>query len=334
MNRTGLRVRHVASLAGLLAVLVLSLVATSALAAEPCAPRAKVAPALQRLEAAMATHRFVTYTPTSLKVVDGEVKRADAASIRADLAALRPWFDALVTYTARDGGELVPGIAEELGYKAVIVGIWTPGDPEELSNALKLAKRHPKLVVGLALGNEIVFGKRGTWADLARYVKLTRERVPEVPIAVSEPFAQFLESDAGGVLAGLDFMLVNIHPVFEPWFKTAGPENWADFVAKVTAKLAATYCGPILVKETGLPTGPAEMGFDEAKQAAFWRALEEQMKPSRARAFSYFAAFDAPWRVSDFNPVAGHHPEEAFWGLFTEARRPKSAIEGLSKLAK
>lgn len=316
----------------LIAVIILSFVAAPAFAAEPCAPRTKVTPALQRLEAAMATRRFVTYTPTSLKVVDGEVRRADAASIRADLAALRPWFDALITYTARDGGELVPGIAEELGYKAVIVGIWTPGDPEELSNALKLAKRHPKLVVGLSIGNEIVFGKRGTWADLARYVKLTRERMPEVPIAVSEPFAQFLDDAAREVLPALDFMPVNIHPVFEPWFKTAGPENWADFVAKVTEKLAGAYCGPILVKETGLPTGPAAMGYDEAKQAQFWRALEEQMKPSRARAFSYFAAFDAPWRVSDFNPVAGHHPEEAHWGLFTEARAPKPAIEGLKKL--
>lgn len=315
-----------------LSILLLSLIATSAFAAEPCAPYPKAAPRLALLETAMASHRFVTYTPTSLKVVDGEVRRAGAASIRADLAALRPWFDALVTYTARDGGELVPGIAEELGYKAVIVGIWTPGDPEELSHALKLAKRHPKLVVGLSIGNEIVFGKRGTWAELARYVKLTRERVPEVPITVSEPFAQFLEGDAGGVLASLDFMLVNVHPVFEPWFKTAGPENWADFVAKVTEKLAGAYCGPILVKETGLPTAPAAMGFSEARQAQFWRALERRMKPSDAHAFAYFAAFDAPWRTQDFNPVAGRHPEEAHWGLFGEARAPKPAIEGLKKL--
>ncbi|HUD51776.1 hypothetical protein [Parvibaculum sp.] len=316
----------------LIAVIILSFFATAASAAEPCEPRAKVAPALHRLEDAMAKDRFITYTPTSLKVVDGNVTPADADSIRADLKTLRPWFDAIVTYSARDGAELIPGIAQELGYKAVIIGIWSPGDSEELSNALKLAKRYPKLVVGLSLGNEIVFGKRGTWAELARYVKLTRERVPDLPITVSEPFAQFLESDSSDVRDDLDFLLVNVHPVFESWFKTAGPDNWADFDVKIVDKLADAFCGPILIKETGLPTGPAEMGYDEGKQAAFWRALERQMPPSKSHAFSYFAAFDAPWRTQDFNPVAGHHPEEAFWGLFTEARAPKPAIEGLKKL--
>ena len=315
-----------------IAVIILSFLATAALADEPCAPRARAAPSLQRLEAAMAADRFVTYTPTSLKVIDGEVTPANADSIRADLRALRPYFNALVTYTSRDGGELVPGIAEELGYKAVIIGIWTPGDPEELSNALKLARRYPKLIVGLSIGNEVVFGKRGTWANLERYIALTRSRLPELPLTVSEPFAQFLDSDASDVRGDLDFMLVNIHPIFEPWFKTAGPENWADFVVKVTDKLAGAFCGPILVKETGVPTGPADMGYTPEKQAAFWHALETRMKPSRASAFSWFAAFDASWRVSDFNPVAGRHPEEAWWGLFTEDRKPKPAIEGLTKL--
>lgn len=315
-----------------IAVIFLSFVSSLAFAAEPCEPHAKVAPALHRLEEAMAKDRFVTYTPTSLKVVDGNVTRADADSIRADLKALRPWFDALVTYTSRDGGELVPGIAQELGFKAVVIGVWTPGDPEEMRNAIALARRYPKFVVGLSLGNEIVFGKRGTWEQLARYVKLTRERVPDLPLTVSEPFAQFLDGSSSDVRDDLDFLLVNVHPVFESWFKTAGPENWADFDVKIVDKLAGAFCGPILVKETGLPTGPAEMGYDAAKQAAFWRALEAQLKPSKARAFSYFAAFDAPWRTADFNPVAGTHPEEAFWGLFTEAREPKPAIQGLKKL--
>jgi exo-beta-1,3-glucanase (GH17 family) len=316
----------------ILFAVLLSLFATSAFAAEPCAPRKAVTPALARLEAAMATTRFVTYNPTGLKVIDGNITPASADSVRADLVALRPYFDGLITYSARDGNEHVADIAQELGYKAVVLGLWTPADPEEVRNAIRAAKAHPKLVVGISLGNEIVFGKRGTWANLQSYLALMRSRIPDVPLTVTEPFAQFLESDAGDVRDQLDFMLVNIHPIFEKWFATAGPENWADFVVKVADKLAGDYCGPILVKETGLPTGPVNMGYDAEKQAAFWRALETQFKPSRARAFSYFSAFDASWRTSDFNPVAGVHPEEAFWGLFTEERAPKPAIQGLKKL--
>jgi exo-beta-1,3-glucanase (GH17 family) len=315
--------------------LILSLVATAAFAADPCNPRKPVAPALARLENAMAHDRFVTYAPTALTVIDGNVTPASADSVRADMKALRPYFDGIITYSARDGAEYVPEIAQELGFKAVIIGLWSPADHEELTNALTAAKKYPKLVVGLSLGNEIVFGKRGTWDNLKSYIDLTRARMPDVPLTVTEPFAQFLDGDAGDVRDDMDFMLVNIHPVFEKWFATAGPDNWADFVVKVTDKLAGKFCGPIIVKETGTPTGPASMGYDEAKQAAFWRALERQMKPSAAGTFSYFSAFDAPWRATDVTPgVPGTHPEEAFWGLFTESRQPKPAIQGLKTLAK
>lgn len=318
----------------ILVVLLSVFISSAAFAAEPCAPRKAVAPALARLETAMATTRFVTYNPTGLKIIDGNITPATPESIREDLKALRPYFDGLVTYSARDGNEHVADIAQELGYKAVVIGLWTPADPEEVRNALRAVKAHPKLVVGISLGNEIIFGKRGTWANLQSYLALMRARVPDVPLTVSEPFAQFLDSDAREVRGQLDFMLVNIHPIFEKWFATAGPVNWADFVVKATDKLADAYCGPILIKETGLPTGPMNLGYDAEKQAAFWRALEAQFKPSRARAFSYFSAFDAPWRTSDFNPVAGVHPEEAFWGLFTEDRSPKPVMQGLEKLKK
>jgi exo-beta-1,3-glucanase (GH17 family) len=314
---------------------IFSLVATAALAAEPCSPRPAVAPALARLESAMAHDRFVTYAPTALTVIDGVVTPASEESVRADLKALRPYFDGIITYSARDGAEFVPQIAQELGFKAVIIGLWSPADQEELRNALTATKKYPKLVVGLSLGNEIVFGQRGTWDNLKTYIDLTRQRVPGVPLTVTEPFAQFLDGDAGDVRDDMDFMLVNIHPIFEKWFATAGPDNWADFVVKVTGKLSDDFCGPIIVKETGTPTGPASMGYDEAKQAAFWRALEKQMTPSAASTFSYFSAFDAPWRANDITPgVPGQHPEEAFWGLFTQSRQPKPAIADLKTLAK
>src|SRR5262245_11155114 len=85
-------------------------------------------PAMARLAAVMTTGRFVTYQPTSQRVVDGKVSLADPASIRADLKALRPRFDGLITYSALHGAEAIPGIAEALGYRAVIVGVWDPFD--------------------------------------------------------------------------------------------------------------------------------------------------------------------------------------------------------------
>jgi len=128
-------------------------------------------------------------------------------------------------------------------------------------------------------------------------------------------------------------MLVNVHPVFQPWFATEPDATAAQFVVNVVGDLAARACGPILVKETGVPTAPASAGYTPARQASFYATLRQRFPPSPTRAFAYFAAFDAPWRVDDANPVPGSHPEESHWGLYDAGRRPKPAALALAPLA-
>lgn len=308
--------------------------AAPALAAPVCAERKSAAPALARLQDAMAEGRFVAYQPTELRVWDGVPTRASEASIRDDLKALRPWFDGLVTYGAHSGGELIPAIAEELGYRAVIIGIWNPADEAEVAAALAAWKAHPEIVAGVSIGNEMVFGRRGTWEGYAKAIERFRADAPDLPLTVTEPFAVFLDDPAArSVLAELDFLAVNIHPVFEPWFAGAPPFNWADFVVKASERLAGeAFCGPVLVKETGVPTAPEAEGFTRENQAAFYKELMRQLPPSRDRAFAWFSAFDAPWRVYDESPVPGVHPEEGHWGLFREDRTPKPVMEAVPKL--
>lgn len=303
-------------------------------AAVPFAAGAAQAAGTSLLKDVMATGRFVAYQPTALKAVNGVLSQADDASIRADLAVLRPWFDGLITYGARNGNERVPDVAATLGYRAVVQGVWDPRDASETANAIAAWQRNPHIVAGLSLGNEIVFGNRGTWNDLLSWLTDVRARAPGLPLAVSEPFAEYTDHpEARAVLAATDFMLVNIHPVFEPWFRSGTADNWTDFVVRVVARLEAIYRRPILVKETGIPTGPASAGFNAIIQRDFYALLAKRLKPSRRRAFAYFTAFDEPWRTGDFNPIPGAHPEEAYWGLFDTARRPKPAMAEIAPLA-
>ena len=303
-------------------------------AAPVCAVHERARPALTRLRDVMADGRFVAFQPTALQVIDGRLTRASDHSIRADLAVLRPWFDGLVTYGVLNGAERIPDIAAELGYRAVIVGIWDPAVEREVANALAAADRNPGLVVGVGLGNEMVLGGRADWPDLERLLRRVRQLAPHLPLAVTETFASFLDdSSARGTLELMDFMLANVHPVFEPWFGGSGAPDRARFVVAVTERLAAAFCGPILVKETGVPTGPPELGYSPEQQRDFYRALETAFPPERQRAFAYFSAFDAPWRVHDFHPVPGWHPEEAFWGMFSDGRAPKPVMRGLPRLA-
>jgi exo-beta-1,3-glucanase (GH17 family) len=187
-------------------------------------------------------------------------------------------------------------------------------------------------VVGLSVGNEMVFAKRRTAAELTLRVAALRLRAPAIPLATTEPFHIFYSDAERGLLGEVDFLLANVHPVFQPWFRAAPDANAAKFVVSVVAELAERYCGAILVKETGVPTAPASAGFSAARQASFYRELRHAFPPSPTRAFAYFTAFDAPWRVADEQASPGFHPEEAYWGLYTEARVPKLAVADIPPL--
>jgi len=301
-------------------------------AAPVCARHPGSATALERLGQAMGQGRFIAYQPTSLTVHNGRSSRADSASIRADLTALRPRFDSLITYGALNGAEAIPDIANGLGFRALIIGIWNPFDEAEVAAALAAARRFPTLVVGLSVGNETVFAKRRTASELTLRLDALRARAPATPLATTEPFHIFNAETARGLLGEVDFLLANVHPVFQPWFRTAPDANAAKFVVSVVRDLAERFCGAILVKETGVPTAPAAAGFSAARQASFYRELRQAFPPSATRAFAYFAAFDAPWRVADEQASPGIHPEEAYWGLYDEARVPKRAVADIPPL--
>lgn len=288
--------------------------------------------ALGRLEDVMLRGRFVAYQPTSLQIFNGHPTPADAASIRADLQVLRSRFDGLITYGSIDGAEAIPAIAASLGFRALIIGVWNPFDPSQLAAAISAARAHPDIVVGLSLGNELAFTRSHDFAELAALAASVRRRLPAIAITTTEPFHMFYGSEAAPLLRQLDFMLVNVHPVFQPWFRGAPDRNAAQFVVNVVTKLGDIYCGPILVKEVGEPTAPSEAGFTPERQASFFAELQAQFPPARKRSFAYFAAFDVPWRA--FDAIAGvpqaskaqPHPEEAHWGLFDEHRQPKPVV--------
>jgi exo-beta-1,3-glucanase (GH17 family) len=316
-----------------LAVLVLTALGCGPVRAEPLCHRSGAsAAALAPLHAALAQARFITYQPTALQVINGQAHAADPASIRADLAALRPHFDALITYDAVHGAEAIPALAAALHFRALIIGVWNPFDPAEVDAALKAAREYPRLVLGVSLGNEMLFSHRATESALTARLAALHAAAPRLALSTSEPFHLFEQPQTAALRAELDFLLPIVHPLFQPWYAGSTARTGAQFVVNVAGDLTRDYCGPLLIKESGEPTAPAERGYSPARQAAFWAALRELLPPTGERAFAYFAAFDAPWRAGDATGVPGPHPEEAFWGLFDAARRPKSAVDQLPPL--
>jgi glucan 1,3-beta-glucosidase len=313
----------------LAAVLIMCASTSNAAVAPTCRHDGAAEPALTLLRNTMAHGRFIAYQPTALQIVDGRPTHASESSIAEDLTVLRSRFDALMTYGALHGAERIPDVAARLEFKAMVVGVWDVTNESEVANAVAAWRRHPQLVVGISLGNEVVLRKSGDFALLAKAIDGVRATAAGVALTTTEPFHLFESVDAAPLLSTADFLLVNVHPIFQPWFANAPDTNAAEFVVNVVNDLARIFCGPILVKETGVPTAPTEAGYSASRQAAFYQRLREQFPASQMRAFAYFAAFDAPWRVND---EPGHHPEEAHWGLYDDRRRPKPVVATIPEL--
>jgi exo-beta-1,3-glucanase (GH17 family) len=295
-------------------------------AAVASAARADVDP--ERVRAALASVRFVAYSPRGFDPGAGG-SAPPAAALRADLAVLRPTFDGLITYSCASGLDALPRLAREAGFRAVVVGVWAPDDAGELARALAAAKAEPEVVIALALGNEGLFFHRYDPAALVRAFARARRALPALALTTSEPFSVYLDDPQS--LPREDLLLPNVHPIDQPWYGTAPPETAVDFVANVVSKLEARFGVPVLVKETGLPSGPKEAGFDPAAQAGFWSALRRRLPPTRAHAFAYFEAFDGPWKPARSpDPSPAKRAREAHWGFFELDGTAKPAVRAVA----
>jgi exo-beta-1,3-glucanase (GH17 family) len=283
------------------------------------------------VRAAIGSLRFVAYTPTDLKIVAGKVHAASQESIRKDLAILREDFQGLITYSCADGVEEVPVVASSLGYRALILGIWDPLSEREISNVKRLVNTYPQLIVGVSVGNETLLAQRHKWSVLRSTIQRLRSDLPGVAITTSEPFYYYLNDDPADFLAVQDFLLPSVHPLFQPWFDQATTAQAVDFVVRVAGLLSAKTNKPVLIKETGLPSGPPGTRFTPAAQEEFWVSLLQQLPPAPGSGFAYFEAFDHDWKEENARREFGSHPEEGYWGLYTADGQPKDVVAELRK---
>ena len=274
--------------------------------------------------------RFMAYTPSEFSVLHGKPIPASAASIAEDLRVLRPFVDGLITYSTANGLGDIVGLAQKAGFRAIILGIWSPSDKNEVSAAVTLAQQYPGLVRAIVVGNEGLFWERYTWQDVQRTIKHIRRAVPRVAVTTSEPMVSYLGSPARLGCEDQDFLLPNIHPIFESWFRPGSVVQATEFVVDIAQRLYERCDKFVLIKETGLPSEPADAGYSPARQRLFWRDLMQRMRAQAHASLALFEAFDAPWKIEEIARDTGRRDEsEAAWGWFTVSHTPKAVVEVL-----
>jgi exo-beta-1,3-glucanase (GH17 family) len=276
--------------------------------------------------------RFIAYTPRSFSLAGGKVRAATGAGIRKDLVLLRPYFNGLITYSAINGLENIPRIAEELAYRALILGIWDPSSEIELQNVIHAAQKYPNLIGAIIVGNEGLYTKRYQQQDVQKARARIKKALPDLPVTTSEPFFLYFEPEYHQFFNDHDLLMPNIHPVFEKWFTPAAPIPGVEMVVNMAEKFKTAYSRPLLIKETGMPSGPQEQGFSPKQQALFWSELHKRFPFSPHQSLACFEAFDAPWKPEEMAAtLPGDHRGEGSWGFFTTEGKEKPVVDILPR---
>lgn len=270
---------------------------------------------------------MIGYTPSQLdpRNPDNQVK-LPTSSIKADLAALRPAFDGLVTYGYHEAcTPRILAIAKELNYRAVMIGIWQPKSADEVDGVARLVEQyHDDMAVTVIIGNEGLIFNRYEEDDLRIAHARLRKRLPaDVPLTTTEPLTTY---DRQFVRDFGDFLAPNIHPVFDaPDLEAAKAVAWTNEHA---LKLAKQSGKSVLVKETGFPhAGKQRYTLDT--QRAFWSEYVSQPLLAKVEGKAdwifrgvAFEAFDLHWK-SEASGLA----IERSWGLMSAERKPHPAFE-------
>ena len=99
-------------------------------------------------------------------------------------------------------------------------------------------------VAGICLGNEALFAKRSDTPQLLAAIARLRAQAPQLPLTTSEPFHLFEAPPGNALLGQLDFLLVNVHPVFQ---SAARSSAWPGTTAPPATRRPPS--SPILVED-------------------------------------------------------------------------------------
>ncbi len=258
-------------------------------------------------ETAVSAIQWVAYTPPSGNPDRGV--EATPEAIRLDLETLRKArFTGLVTYGCSGVmGTEFPRIAQEVGFKGLIIGIWDPSNQQEIAAAVAAASN--PMVLGYCVGNEGLPEKgqtkgRYTLEQLTAVIPSLRTLTGK-PVTTAEQYGDY--SDARLLKLG-DWVFPTVHPYFYHVREPLAAVKWTKAAYDDLKTRSGRF---VLFKEVGLPTAGDEEGkMSEAAQEKYYTELAKTDVK-----FVYFEGFDQPWKT--------HLPIEPHWGIFAADRTPK-----------
>lgn len=235
--------------------------------------------------------------------------RISREQIASDLAALAPLTRCIRIYAVNQGLELVPEIAAQLGLK-VLLGAWIGHDPalnrQELETAIQLANRHPKVIRGLIVGNEVLLRREQPEAALKALLDEARSRV-QVPVTYADVWEFWLRHPS--LADSVDFITVHILPYWED--EPVAVDQAVSHVGQVRQQLLEHYGKPVLIGETGWPSQGRQREAARPGKVEQARYIRSFVHEAHRRDWDYnlIEAIDQPWKRHLEGTVGG------CWGI-------------------
>ncbi|MEL6429944.1 MAG: glycosyl hydrolase family 17 protein, partial [Planctomycetota bacterium] len=218
--------------------------------------------------------------------------------LRGDSAMVR-------TYSVSSGLEDAGWILHQLGKEAVI-GAWLDDDEEanrtELETLIRLA--HEGEVDVAVVGSEVLLRGDLEPEALLALLREARERLPaQVPLTTADTRESFLAHPE--LLDAIDLVYVNYHPY---WAGVAIEDAVPTLAAWHDEMLEYAGATPVVVSEAGWPSAGGANGDAEATPANAARFFLEFVSWARRGnvRYTYFSAFDEPWKANDEGPEGAH----------------------------
>lgn len=235
--------------------------------------------------------------------------------IRRRLEILRPYTSWIRSFSTIEGNELIPKIAKEMGMKT-LVGAWLSDDleknEEEIAGLLQLAS--DGYVDIAAVGNEVLYRKDLSVAQLLEYIQSVKSQVDNIPVGYVDAYYEFVMRPE--IAEVCDIILSNCYPF---WEGTAYEHSLQHIKHMYGQSKMAASGKKVIITETGWPSHGEALGGAQPNSLnalkyfiniQLW-AIDEGIE------VFYFSSFDESWKVGAEGTVG------AYWGIWDKHEKLK-----------
>ena len=228
--------------------------------------------------------------------------------IRRRLEILKPHTKWIRTFSCTEGNELIPPLAKEYGIKT-LVGAWLSDDlatnDKEIENLVNLTKQG--YVDIAAVGNEVLYRKELSEAELLDYINQVKQVIPGTPVGYVDAYYEFTERPA--LAEACDVILANCYPY---WEGCHVDYSFLYMKEMYQQAVKAAKGKKVIITETGWPSSGGAFEASEASMTNFLKyyANAQQWAKNEEIELFYFSSFDESWKTGDEGDVG------AYWGLW------------------